>query len=93
LTTATISAIPPTATVSPADPVLPGDVVTVTGAWSRPVNPRVPTYEWTWDLDGDGTPDDGGTAGRDEPVVRPTSFPRAGTYQLTFAVNYLGVAS
>lgn len=92
-TTATVAALPPAVSASPDGSVAPGTPVTVTGTWTKLVSGRDPTYNWTWDLDGDGLVDDSGTTAISAEVTRTTSFAAPGVYTLTFAVEKFGYSS
>jgi hypothetical protein len=78
---------PPVANAGPDQTVFRNDTVTVSGAWTDPNEASDNPYTWSWDLDGDGNPDDSGSANYGDTIVRTTSFAVAGVATLTFTVT------
>lgn len=60
---------------------------TVTGTWTDPAGQDDGPYAWSWDLDGDGRSEHGGTVAYGTTILASTSLAREGSYVLTFQVT------
>ncbi len=83
----TVNNVAPTVNAGPDQTVFRNDVVTVSGSWTDPAAAADNPYAWSWDLTGDLTPDDSGSASYGDTIVRTTSFVVDGNAILTFAVT------
>jgi hypothetical protein len=83
-TSVTVDNVAPNVEASADQTVYRYGDVTVTGTWTDPARDYDEPYEWSWDLDGDGNPDQVGSAAYGDIAEETTSFPLEGTYELTF---------
>ena len=85
--TSIVNNVAPTVNAGPDQTVYRNAVVTVSGSWTDPAGAADNPYAWSWDLTGDVTPDDSGTANHGDTIVRTTSFVVDGVATLTFVVT------
>jgi hypothetical protein len=84
----TVNNVAPSVDAGPDQTVFRNDTVTVSGTWADPAGILDDPYAWSWDLDGDSTPDSSGSASFGaQPIVETTSFALEGFYTLTFDVT------
>jgi hypothetical protein len=82
-----IGNVRPTANAGGDQAVYRNDMVTVAGTWTDPAGALDNDYTWRWDLDGDGTYDESGSAPYGTQVARTVSFVVPGTATLSFQVT------
>jgi len=85
-TTVAVHNVAPTAGAGADQTVFRHAAVSLAGTWSDPAGSADNSYEWSWDLDGDGSADASGPAAFGSSIAQSTSFAAAGTYVLTFQV-------
>ncbi|MEM7124818.1 MAG: Ig-like domain-containing protein [Chloroflexota bacterium] len=83
----TINNVAPTANAGGDQSVFRNQTVNLSGTWSDPAAADDNAYTWSWDLNGDGTADEGGSASYGETIDRSTSFVVDGVANLTFTVT------
>ena len=83
----TINNVAPTANAGANQNVFRNETVNLSGTWSDPAGAADNAYTWSWDLDGDGTADDSGSANFGDTINRTTSFVVDGVATLTFTVT------
>ena len=86
-TTVTVINVAPTANAGADQTVYRNAAVSLSGTFTDPAGAADDLYAWSWDLDGDGTPDASGTTAYGSTVSALTSFAASGTYTLTFRVT------
>ena len=85
--TLTVNNVAPTANAGANQTVFRNETVNLSGSWSDPAGAADNAYTWSWDLDGDGTTDDSGSANFGDTIDRSTSFVEDGVVTLTFTVT------
>ncbi|MDY7079704.1 MAG: tandem-95 repeat protein, partial [Chloroflexota bacterium] len=83
----TVDNVAPTPDAGADQTVYRNDVVTVTGTWTDPAGAADEPYTWSWDLDGDTSPDASGSAAYSETIVQTTTLVVDGVAILRFAVT------
>ncbi|MCP5098571.1 MAG: tandem-95 repeat protein [Chloroflexi bacterium] len=83
----TINNVTPIANAGLDQSVFRNETVNLTGSWTDPAGAADNAYTWSWDLDGDGSADDSGSANFGETVNRSTGFATDGIITLSFTVT------
>ncbi len=83
----TVNNVAPTAEAGLNQTVFRNELVSVDGTWIDPAESNDNPYAWTWDLDGDASPDSSGSASYGDTVNGSTTFALEGFYTLTFDVT------
>jgi hypothetical protein len=86
-TTVAVINVAPTASAGADQTVSRNAAVSLSGTFTDPAGAADDLYAWSWDLDGNGTPDASGTTTYGSAVPALTSFAASGTYTLTFRVT------
>ena len=83
----TVNNVAPVVNAGADQTVFRNATVTLSGTWTDPAGAADSPYSWTWDLNGDGLPDDSGSANAGDTIARTTSFAVDGVATLTFDVT------
>ena len=86
-TTVEVTNVGPTAHAGADMTVYRNETIALTGTWTDPAAAVDAPYAWTWDLDGNGTPDATGSDAYAATAPAITSFATEGVYDLTFTVT------
>ena len=86
-TAVNVTNVGPTAAAGADVTVYRNETVALAGTWADPAAALDEPYAWTWDLDGNGTPDATGSAAYGAAVPATAAFATEGVYDLTFAVT------
>ncbi len=82
-----VNNVAPSANAGSDQTVYRNDPVNLSGTWTDPAGSGDNPYSWSWDLNGDGTPDSSGAASYGTPAQATTSFAMEGMYTLHFSVT------
>ena len=92
-TTVEVTNVTPTAQAGADVTVYRNESVPLAGTWIDPAAALDEPYAWTWDLDGDGVADAGGSAAYGATAAATATFATEGVYDLTFTVTDVDGAS